>query len=178
MPEALRYDNYLFDAEVVPSTSKMHSEQPEFIGQSLVTYSFANSSSAVSTLLGEVVLKKKKDVFSPFFKKLTSLEDYEDGWDSYSAPQPSVQAIENAKSILTSLENIDFSPMKIIPSCEGGVAIVFKNRHKYADFECFNDGEILMAMASTDGEPFVREISLEDLDEGISETHAFFSRSA
>ena len=179
MAGELCYDNEVFGIEVVPSTSKLHSGEYDLVGnQSMFTYHLANSSSAVSSALGEMILEKKKDVFSPFFEKLNFLEDYENGWDSYSAPQPNVQAIENAKSILTSLEYLDFSPIKILPSCEGGVAIVFKSRYKYADFECFNDGEILMAMVSEDGEPLVKEISLEDIDKGISEAHAFISSSA
>jgi hypothetical protein len=84
------------------------------------------------------------------------------GWDSYDAEPPNEAAIANARRILQCLWSRPTSaPFRLVPSVEGGVGIVFSGGgKKYADMECFNDGEIL-AITSEGSEPTVWTIGEE-----------------
>ena len=95
--------------------------------------------------------------------KLDSFRELKQGWDSYDAEPPSEAALENARSILRHLwDRGGTNQVNLAPSVEGGVGIIFSGpRSKYADIECFNDGEIL-AITSEDGaEPTVWPVDAE-----------------
>jgi hypothetical protein len=95
--------------------------------------------------------------------KLDSFRELKQGWDSYDAEPPSEAALENARGILRHLwTRGDIIKVSLAPSVEGGVGIIFSGPgSKYADIECFNDGEIL-AITSEDGaEPSVWPVHAE-----------------
>ena len=72
------------------------------------------------------------------FKDLSNLLP---GWDSYSAPVPSVRAISKARAIVKAL---DVPPLQVLPSAEGGVGIILEDTESsYSDIEVFNDGEVI-----------------------------------
>jgi hypothetical protein len=84
------------------------------------------------------------------------------GWDSYRAEPPTDAAIENARRVLDVLwENEAGEGVRLSPSVEGGVSIVFKTPDKrYADIECFNDGEVLAITSDPASDPVVWPVDL------------------
>jgi hypothetical protein len=124
---------------------------------------------------------------SPFMDKervaqsatLDSFRNLRQGWDSYHAEPPSAKAIENARHVLHVLWSSEAAlPVRqISPSVEGGVAIVFTGRgQRYADIECFNNGDILAITSDGTTEP-----SVWSLNEGgsirraVEKLNAFFN---
>jgi hypothetical protein len=95
--------------------------------------------------------------------KLESFRELQPGWDSYDAEPPSEKAIDNARKILHLLwSGGASSPVRIAPSVEGGVGIIFSGPgKKYADLECFNDGEILAITSEGSLDPLVWSIGKE-----------------
>ena len=85
-------------------------------------------------------------------------------WDSYGAEPPNVQSSESAGRILSLLQQQLMSPTSLVASAEGGVGIIFSDAEKYADIECLNSGEILMAMYIGREPPVVREIGSTDAE--------------
>jgi len=85
------------------------------------------------------------------------------GWDSYEAPPPNETAVRSARNILRLVhEQEDVSPVHLAPSAEGGVLLVFPgDGSKYADIECYNDGEILAILSEPAGEPTIWPLALE-----------------
>lgn len=96
-------------------------------------------------------------------EKLESFRTLLPGWDSYNAEPPSELAISNARRIIHLLWSIGNTvPVRISPSVEGGVGIIFSGpKEKYADLECFNDGEILAITSEGSLEPRVWSVGAE-----------------
>ena len=97
-------------------------------------------------------------------ERLNSFRSLQRGWDSYNAEPPGETAITNARQVLGVLwsAGLASSIRAVSPSAEGGVGIVFAGSgRKYADIECFNDGEILAVTSEGTTEPSVWPLSLE-----------------
>lgn len=111
--------------------------------------------------------------------KLASFQDLKPEWDSYGAEPPAEVAINNAKRVLRILwEEGVGATIKISPSVEGGAGIVFRGAgKKYADIECFNDGEILAITSEPNAEPVVWSVNIdtESLREAIGRIAAFLN---
>jgi hypothetical protein len=91
-------------------------------------------------------------------ERLESFRNLKRGWDSYDAEPPGETAITNARQVLGVLWSVGLasSIRAVSPSAEGGVGIVFAGSdQKYADIECFNDGEILAITSEGMTEPSV-----------------------
>jgi len=115
--------------------------------------------------LGDEWLTDRR-IFKPFhdrersaqLARLESFRDLQQGWDSYAADAPSPAAIDSARHVLHVLWASEIAlPIKAIsPSVEGGVGLVFAGLDKkYADIECFNDGEILAITSEGTADPLV-----------------------
>lgn len=114
---------------------------------------------------GREWIVEKERVFCPVpdgerstqHEKLESFRALQRGWDSYNAEPPSDLAINNARRILHLVWSQSVPvPVRLSPSVEGGVGVVFTSaKGKYADLECFNDGEILAVTTEGAGEPIV-----------------------
>ena len=96
--------------------------------------------------------------FAELQDELDRLQGLSEGWDSYGAPPPNENSIEEATKILTLYEHLNLIPARIVPSSEGGVAIVLVRADKYADVECLNDGDVLAATYQGDEEPDVWQV--------------------
>jgi hypothetical protein len=112
--------------------------------------------------------------------RLDSFKDLQHGWDSYDAEPPSEVAIASAKRVLHVIWSIGLvlSIKVISPSVEGGVGIVFTGSdQKYADVECFNDGDILAIISEGVKDPSVWAIGGEPgaLRQAIEKIHAFLN---
>jgi hypothetical protein len=94
---------------------------------------------------------------------IDSFRELETGWDSYGAEPPSMVAIENARRILRVLwEGEAGARIRLSPSVEGGVSIIFRTSDKrYADIECFNDGEVLAITSDPKADPVVWSVNIE-----------------
>jgi hypothetical protein len=92
------------------------------------------------------------------WEKLESFRNLQHGWDSYEAEPPNEVAMANARRVLHILWSSGTVPpiRTISPSVEGGIGIVFAGSHnRYADIECFNDGDILAITSNGETEPSV-----------------------
>lgn len=116
-----------------------------------------------------VDFKKRRDIAPALDReheeqlaRLESFRGLQRGWDSYDAEPPNAMAIDNAKRILRVLWEGDIEVrMRLSPSVEGGVAVVFNGSDKYADLECFNDGEILAITSEGSAEPSVWSVGAD-----------------
>jgi len=109
--------------------------------------------------------------------KLDSFRRLRRGWDSYEAEPPSETATDNARRVLEVLWGEDAEARtRLSPSVEGGVAIVFTGlEDRYADLECFNDGEILAITSEGSAEPSVWPVGADavSLREAVVKIIAF-----
>ena len=93
--------------------------------------------------------------------ELDGLRKLRADWDSYGAEPPNATAVSALRSILLQVPRVGLEPAKIAPSAEGGAAVCFVREDKYADVECFNNGDVL-AVTSGDGrDPEVWEVGAE-----------------
>jgi|SRR5579864_249961 len=74
---------------------------------------------------------------------LHALSELHSNWDSYGAPAPNEQALENAARILEHLNAFDLTWTRIVPSAEGGIGFCFTKDDRYADIESSNEGDII-----------------------------------
>ncbi len=78
--------------------------------------------------------------------------------ENFSAPTE--ESIESAWELLCRLNIRHVLPTRILPSPEGGVALCFSRNGRYADFECFNAGNTMVAMSDKKGKVRVFAINL------------------
>src|SRR5580658_10594043 len=97
--------------------------------------------------------------FEEINTELERVSRLQDGWDSYHASAPSQGAIDIARQLLRLLRAAMLPPNRVVPSAEGGIGICFVDADKYADFEIFNDREILATAYRGRSEPHVWEVS-------------------
>jgi hypothetical protein len=95
--------------------------------------------------------------FESHFEKLKALAINQALWVDEQHP-PSQDALAWARYILQNLQEIGVQPTKVVASAEGGAAICFVDRNKYADLECLNSGVILGVISNKQDRPVVWEI--------------------
>ena len=89
------------------------------------------------------------------FDKLRKLED---GWDSYDAPKPTESSISKSSEIIGHLISLDFSPVRVMASADGGVAIIFNGIGiRRALIEVLNGGEITTLLYDMEGNSHITE---------------------
>jgi hypothetical protein len=82
------------------------------------------------------------DVFKRQANLLTQLSSVPDDWNGYGSPAPSTEAIRVAKTILNTLWTERLLPRRVLPSAEGGVALVFSSANENrAVIETLNSNE-------------------------------------
>ena len=108
---------------------------------------------------------------------LAAIENLPENWDSNGAEPPNQVAIQNCQFILTHLVKAELKPSLIEPSTDDAVCIGFWSGSRYADVECFNDGEIL-AMTHDRGysEPEIWEIQAMELPHTINKIRRFLEK--
>ena len=106
---------------------------------------------------------EKLDQFSEYNEKLMQLAQLSKNWDSYGAEPPNKIALNWAKETLIILSELELFPIQIGPSVENGVGISFMFGKKYADIECFNEGDILAVTSDRQGNPDVWEVEASTL---------------
>lgn len=97
------------------------------------------------------------------YKEVKELSGLSANWDGCHAESPNSTALNWTKEILEILVCLKFAPTKIIPSVENGVGISFVYNDKYADIECFNEGNILAVTSDRQGNIEVWEVEATTL---------------
>jgi hypothetical protein len=107
-------------------------------------------------------LQKSEPGLKEQLLKLESFRTLTVGWDSYEAVPPSQTAIEHAREVLRFLSGQDGVPkVRLTPCVEGGVTILLGDAAiRYADIECFNDGEILAITSEPEQDPAIWPVDL------------------
>jgi hypothetical protein len=93
--------------------------------------------------------------FSTLFATIGRLRGLAAGWDAHGAPAPNATAAAFAKMVLDECESNNFVPASVLSSSDGGIAITFREGVRYADIECFNEGELYAAFHPGEGIPSV-----------------------
>ncbi|MDZ4800756.1 MAG: hypothetical protein SGI92_21570 [Bryobacteraceae bacterium] len=91
--------------------------------------------------------------------------------------RPSETAFECVRSLLGRLQMLELTPNAVLVSAEGGLALTFEAASKYADLECFNNGEIVGVLSDRQGtiEPFAVSDSFEGITVAIRKVRAFLA---
>lgn len=76
----------------------------------------------------------------------------------FTAEPPNNTALNWASKTLEILSKTGLSPTRITPSVENGIGISFISDNRYADIECFNEGDILAVTSDGQGNPEVWEV--------------------
>jgi hypothetical protein len=74
---------------------------------------------------------------SQWGQKLRDMMGLKDGWNSYSAPAPTQEAIVNASRFLM---DVNILPSRVAPSAVAGVGITYRNGDRKVYVEFFNAG--------------------------------------
>jgi hypothetical protein len=80
-------------------------------------------------------------------RQLESLSSLARGWDGYTAEPPNATALGNGRNLLEALSLMSVVPERVVPSADGGVALVLSAHPTYRAIECFNDGEIVASLS-------------------------------
>lgn len=108
---------------------------------------------------------ERQDWLVQAYKQLSRLAQLEDDWDTYGAEAPAAEALVNARSVLSTLAELDFQPTSVDASAEGGVCLSFRVGDRYGDVECFNSGEVLAVTSAGGDETQVWTVA--DLDRDL-----------
>ena len=84
----------------------------------------------------------------PALDNLEKLSLLPNNWDSYGAECPSTLAVENARSFLFKLPSYfpylsphEINPFTIVPVCDGGIQIEWRNQYAEIELEVESDGK-------------------------------------
>jgi large subunit ribosomal protein L15 len=102
-----------------------------------------------------------------FSKKIESFRNMSKGWDGYDAEPANSKALSLGKLALKVSFDVGFTPSYVAPSAEGGVAISFSRQDKYADLECFNDGDVLAVISDKKRDGHIEVWEVDASEEGI-----------
>jgi hypothetical protein len=113
--------------------------------------------------------------FSEHRAKVRELTSLLPGWDGGLASIPNTVAVRNAEKVLDAISSSSMlQPHRIVPSVEGGIAVTFRaGSTRYADIECFNDGELMATTSSKDGDTAVWEFTMENFNQTLRKINAF-----
>ncbi|MGA2905946.1 MAG: hypothetical protein ABSD98_19135 [Candidatus Korobacteraceae bacterium] len=96
---------------------------------------------------------RKKVAQIELHKRLRELAALQPNWDDSGAEPPVEPAVSNASAFIDSFVDAGLIPDALTTSADGGVAICFVRSDRYADIECFNDGEVLAVRYSSTEDP-------------------------
>ncbi len=127
-------------------------------GMLLVELKQADQSTwGVRTLVHPTMKTLPKDetdeaAWSSCLGRLESFQSLRLGWDGYSAPSPSAEAVGYARSFLNYLRQEAFLPDRLAPSVVGGVGFTFRegNRKAYVEFSNKGTAHVLFSDGETD----------------------------
>lgn len=89
---------------------------------------------------------------------LAGLHALSDGWDSYAAPAPNEQTIDQARALVDFLARNGYVPSHVGPSVLGGVGLTVEREDMECAIEFRNSGKGVVTVITADGEFTVREL--------------------
>ncbi len=109
------------------------------------------------------------NVFSDLIKRLNDISTLTDNWDGQGTAAPNRKARFHAWNVIDVLSEMDFPPAKLLPSSDEGIGFYFSNKNKYGFIECYNDGEIVVAMSDRKGYRRTRQIgdTIDEIKDGL-----------
>ena len=110
------------------------------------------------------------------FRRLKSLASLEANWAQLTrASPPNETAVRNARRAIKVIAENNSKANYINASVEEGVCIAFRCDNLYADIECFNNGEMVVATSNGNGQHRVWEIESDtQLAESVRRIQEFF----
>ena len=99
----------------------------------------------------------RQSVLDLFCERFTALPS--DAKRQFSPPTE--DSIRVAWSLSCRIPRTTFPACRLQPSPEGGVALCFSKNARYADFECFNSGEVFAATSDRRGDIQVFKVDFE-----------------
>jgi hypothetical protein len=91
------------------------------------------------------------NILSDLIKRLNEIYILPDNWDDQGTAAPNKLAYFHAREVIGVLSDINFVPAKLMPSAEEGIGFFFSNKNRYGFLECYNEGEIVVAMSNRNG---------------------------
>ncbi len=124
---------------------------------------------------GEVKTVSRLASFLRLVANLTELDQLKPGWNTYDAEPPSFLAMTTALRMLKILSSVDCLPDRVLPLADGGVAFVYNHGPLYANFECFNDGEITAGISNRSDQHEAWDVDLGLVEESVKKIRSFLN---
>jgi hypothetical protein len=118
----------------------------------------------------------RESPFPGLFRRIRSLGDLEDDWNSYGAAAPNTKARFWAHRVLEEMVRANIAPVSVSASSDEGVAIFFVRPGKRASIECLNSGEILGVLSEGLEAPDVMSISQNKIKQAVSTIQTFLTK--
>ena len=132
--------------------------QDESHGTSRLLWAPGSSTLSLATPSLRVVYQIESSSMAYWEAKLTDMVRLKEGWNGYSAPAPSVSAINTAKSFVRVLMRENQEPRRVAPSAVGGVGVSRRNAKRKVFVEFFNDGKVFALFSDGESEPLSKEV--------------------
>lgn len=126
---------------------------------------------------------------SALIRRLFELQNLSENWDSYGAQAPSKAVLERIRKIIAMLwhkpllatldrESRFGVASDIVPSAQGGAALVFTKREKCAYIEVLNSGGAIIALDDSKSDPYLAmvDVSESGLTHSLAQIRTFLSR--
>lgn len=97
---------------------------------------------------------------SELLKAIECLKSLPVGWSPHDSDPPNKVAINTSRTVVNALVDINIIPAKVVPSAEGGVGIVIERGDRYANVECFNDGDVTAGFTDFASSPTVEFVEM------------------
>ena len=102
-------------------------------------------------IVEEAVGSFATNILSDLIKRLNEIYILSDNWDGQGTAAPNKLAYFHGREVIGVLSDINFVPAKLMPSAEEGIGFYFSNKNRYGFLECYNEGEIVVAMSNRNG---------------------------
>lgn len=121
------------------------------------------------SIIEDMASKFAPDILPDLTKRLNEIYYLPDDWDGQGTAAPNAQAFLHAWEVIEVLGNMNFVPANLVPSAEEGIGIYFSKENKYGFVECFNEGEIVVAMSDREGHRRVWQIrdTKDEIEEAL-----------
>ncbi len=127
------------------------------------------------SIIEDIASKFTVDILPDLTKRLNEIYNLPDNWDGQGTAAPNAQAFLHAMEVIEVLRNMNFVPANLVPSAEEGIGIYFAKEKKYGFVECFNEGEIVIAMSDREGHRRVWQITdnKDEIEEALETLKGF-----
>jgi len=119
------------------------------------------------------------NVLPDLTKRLKEIRTLYDNWDGRGTAAPNQMAYLHAWDVVGVLSEINFVPAKLMPSADEGIGFYFSNKNKYGFVECYNDGEIVVAMSDRKGYRKIKQIgdAIDEIKDALENLKDFINAS-